>query len=225
MTTELSFDASGDHPAELIADGLDGIRRGDAKVQDVEAEIEFEGFSLTAEGETLAVVAEKLNAIKFDEPVTRLTVTFTATGLEEPEAEDEVAEAVSEPSDAEPEGDEEREVKHLKPGTMEHAVLTLFDTAVANDGTDTWATAKELRQQLPNGLTQSQVSNTLQRCWKKGLMDRRVDPDSDTYQHQYRMNSAGRGEMIRLGTADFAETPIPADGFDLDALKGSLADD
>lgn len=224
MTTELSFTATGENPRDYITTALRAISGDGTDVTDLSATIEFDGFSLSAEGETLGEVAEKLNAVKFEESPTGISVEFSASGAPEVEATEAAEESTSESESGRGHGPEQGELpSQVRSNTMEHAILFLFHHAV--EGSESkWVTGRELQSVLPDSLTLSQVSNTMQRLFKKSLLDRRQRESADSYTHEYSLTSAGRGEVVRLeGEPDFAETPIPEDSLDVGAVAGSLA--
>lgn len=247
--TEINISASGEsaQPAfNAVLDSLSFDTSGDVTVT-----INFGEFDIRATGNSIAEVRDRFNAVQYNETPTSFAATMTVSVGGDDDVD--VGTVPTEPASQQPADEaiesqsreaSERNPERVKRDTMEHVVLSIAmrhlqqsaswfsDTSSDDFGQfsdsyilDTPVASRDLVDSPHHtlSLTMSQVSNTLLRLEKKGLLEREKANTTDHDQvrgYVYFFNRSGISELIRLWEADYEASVAlveTADGADTDS--------
>ena len=237
--SKLTITAEGDDPAALIR-AVDVRLPDGLEPQSIDATIHFTGdFSLTASGTTYGDVARKLNAVEYSDTPERITVEQLVDGdvIEAPAEELPETESESEkPTGSNGTKDSRTEPKRVAPNTIEHVTLDyisqyinseLLDgplrpfNAVPDDGDDLedFEVCTPMLAEWDGyhaNITQPQLGTALIRLCKKGLIEfRRNGSHNRNFSKYYTLNSAGAGELRRLGPPEIDQvTGVSVKGYE-----------
>lgn len=246
--TEINISASGEsaQPAfNAVLDSLSFDTSGDVTVT-----INFGDFNIRATGDSIAEVRDRFNAVQYNETPTSFSTTMTVSvDADDVDVDAVPIEPASQPPadeaiESQSRETSERNPERVKPNTMEHVVLSIAmrhlqqsaswfsDTSSDDFGQfsdsyilDTPVASRDLVDSPHHtlSLTMSQVSNTLLRLEKKGLLEREKANTTDHDQvrgYVYFFNRSGISELIRLWEADYEASVAlveTADGADTDS--------